>query len=208
MITLSTSKLFTPQFRSYFADKPITHLWVRVGEANERVEIPFSSWETFPVSDEYPALPSSFGVVTSEPIDGNEWTRYVFPKLAPVTEIEVDEMPAVMVSGGTDVNITLINLTPHALNVFGVSGFYTIPASGLVARVSTETHDAGYLGEFPLYRTSFGKVTDLPAFREDVYYIVSGLVKSAVPDRLDLLCPAELIRDDEGRVVGTWGLSI
>jgi len=40
----------------------------------------------------------------------------------------------------------------------------------------------------------------------DVYYIVSQLVKSALPDRDDLLVPAEVVRDETGRIVGCRSL--
>jgi hypothetical protein len=35
-----------------------------------------------------------------------------------------------------------------------------------------------------------------------VYYIVSAMVRAALPDRKDLLVPSQQVRDDAGRVVG------
>lgn len=54
----------------------------------------------------------------------------------------------------------------------------------------------------------FGEVEGLPKYREDVYYIVSRLVKSALPDRKDLLCPGQQVRNETGQVIGCKSLSL
>ena len=40
------------------------------------------------------------------------------------------------------------------------------------------------------------------------YYIVSQLIKSALPKRVDLLVPAEVVRDDNGNIIGCRSLGI
>ena len=39
-----------------------------------------------------------------------------------------------------------------------------------------------------------------------VFYIVSQLVKNALPDRTDLLVPAEVVRDGNGNIIGCKSL--
>ena len=60
----------------------------------------------------------------------------------------------------------------------------------------------------PVVTTRPGPVTGLPAFEadEDAGYIVSSLVRLALPDRIDLFSPADLVRDAAGAVIGCRSL--
>lgn len=49
-------------------------------------------------------------------------------------------------------------------------------------------------------------VTDLPEAVDGVVYITSTLVAQAVPDRTDVLVPADLRRDEAGRIIGCGAL--
>jgi hypothetical protein len=103
----------------------------------------------------------------------------------------------------------IINLTPHAINVITTDGeTSSIPPSGKIARVATETEPAGLIDGLPVVRTKFGQVTDLPPAEAGIWYIVSGIVRAALPARGDLLTPSGLVRDDEGRVIGCRALSV
>ena len=108
---------------------------------------------------------------------------------------------------------TIINLTPHAVNVIGNdnSVAITIPASGNVARCSQTIDIIGNITldsvDIPISSSSYGEVVDLPAPQVGVYYIVSRLVMSACPARQDLLVPNDLVRDEAGRVIGCRSLA-
>ena len=108
---------------------------------------------------------------------------------------------------------TIINLTPHAVNVIGNdnSVAITIPASGNVARCSQTIDIIGNITldsvDIPISSSSYGEVVDLPAPQVGVYYIVSRLVMSACPARQDLLCPNDLVRNDAGQVIGCRSLA-
>ncbi|MEM2991102.1 MAG: hypothetical protein QXQ02_07975, partial [Halobacteria archaeon] len=59
----------------------------------------------------------------------------------------------------------------------------------------------------PVVKTTYGEVLDLPEPEPGVFYIVSGVVLSAVGDsRQDLLAPdtgpASVVRDGDGKIVG------
>lgn len=114
----------------------------------------------------------------------------------------------------------LINKTPHPVTL----GSITHSPVGSPARVSTseETVDTLALGcpvhgmddpeccdhyeVVQVIKSVLGEVTDLPDPQPGVCLIVSRLVASACPDRYDLLVPARLVRDDQGRVIGCSAL--
>ena len=103
---------------------------------------------------------------------------------------------------------TFVNLTPHTLTVLGDDGnvITDIPPSGDVARVDVQRTQTGTVAGIPVYDSVFGNVQDLPAPQDGVFYVVSGMVRSAV-DRDDVLSPGALVRDDDGRPVGCKGFT-
>lgn len=109
---------------------------------------------------------------------------------------------------------TIMNLTPHTLNLKAIDGrMVDIPPSGQVARC-TET--SVQVGEIELEggvvlskkRKTYGEVYDLPDPQEGVIYCVSFRVAQAVPDREDVVFPGDLIRDEEGKPIGADGTSV
>lgn len=105
--------------------------------------------------------------------------------------------------------INLVNLTPHAINIVNTDdSTTTIPVSGKIARVDSTVVNIGSINDIPLVRTVFGNVIDLPDPVDDTIYIVSTMVLNRVPDRLDVVSPANLVRDDSGLVVGAGALTV
>jgi hypothetical protein len=98
----------------------------------------------------------------------------------------------------------IINTTPHAINLPD----RTIPPSGDIVRVSVKLADAGEFDGIPLVKGTYGEVTGLPPEKEGVMYIVSALVRAALPNRKDLASPAKLVRDDKGNITGCSALEI
>lgn len=99
-----------------------------------------------------------------------------------------------------------VNLTPHVLNVRQTDGeILVIPASGQTARVAEELTPVRQVDGFQLRRQETGDVTGLPDYTEDTVYIVSAMVRMAVPLRNDVLSPGTLIRNDAGQPVGCDG---
>lgn len=106
----------------------------------------------------------------------------------------------------------LKNLTPHEVKIFKLNGTapdldVVIEASEAVARVSCEYIKVDKKVEgVDMYRTVFGEVTGLPDYSEGVYLLVSTMVREALPLRKDLVSPGQLLRDDNGNVIGCLGL--
>ena len=108
-------------------------------------------------------------------------------------------------------NMTIIiNKTPHPVNLVDADGaevrtFPACPKEELI-RLTANTVPTDELDGVATSRTEFGEATGLPSYEEDVYYIVSQLVKSAKAERVDLLVPAEVARDENGQIIGCRSL--
>lgn len=102
-----------------------------------------------------------------------------------------------------------VNLTPHEVRVFLEEGVSTrLAPSGQIARVLATTSDAGHFGNVPLVKTSFGEVSGLPDSEKGTLYIVSAMVRMALPSRKDLASPGDLVRDESGNVIGCRNLIV
>lgn len=105
--------------------------------------------------------------------------------------------------------MTITNLTPHALVIVLADGSTrTVAPSGAVARCRAINVPAGDADGIPLGRVTYGAVEGLPEAAEGVLYVVSGLVRAAVPGRADVASPGDLVRDAAGAVVGCRGLAV
>jgi hypothetical protein len=97
------------------------------------------------------------------------------------------------------------NLTPHAIVVVGGP---TLPPSGAIARCATKSAPAGEHEGVALVATAYGTVEGLPEPAPGVLYVVSAIVRSAVPERTDVASPGDLVRNEAGAVVGCRNLVV
>lgn len=107
--------------------------------------------------------------------------------------------------------MSLINMTPHAVNICDAEGVIVkvIPASGNLIRLAQFTVPQNYtIDDVPVTKSTYSEPNGLPEYELGTFYIVSQLVKSACPDREDLLVPAEMVRDKEGNIIGCRSLGI
>lgn len=114
----------------------------------------------------------------------------------------------------------IINMTPHAVNIITDEDTFSIPPSGKTIRLSQKVLPAGtgwFRGyEVPFTQTYYGDAivvsaegeSALPYENGDDVYIVSAIVKAALSDRSDLVVPAELVRDTDGKVIGCRSLGL
>lgn len=105
----------------------------------------------------------------------------------------------------THLKIKLVNLTPHTVKLVNDFGVLELDSAG-VARVSSTQEEIGLIIGVPLVRATFGEVTGLPESVEGTMYIVSALVRAALPGRADLASPGDLVRDEKGNVIGAKSL--
>lgn len=103
----------------------------------------------------------------------------------------------------------LVNLTPHTMNLYNADKelIVSIPPESVAARCSVTRDKLGEVDGVPVYVTRYGDVTGLPDGNGKDTYIVSLLVSQAVPGRLDVLSPGELLRNEQGQPIGCVGLT-
>lgn len=100
-------------------------------------------------------------------------------------------------------DVKIVNLTPHPIVVSGV----TFESDG-VARVSITQEVIGNIGQFKMSKNNFGQVEGLPEPRENTYYVVSGLVLTALAgSRDDVIGPdtGATARRENGQIVEVFG---
>ena len=106
--------------------------------------------------------------------------------------------------------VTIINKTPHPVTLVGeentvIRTFPACPREELI-RLKANTVPDEPIDGVATSRTVFGEATGLPEFQEGVCYIVSQMVKNALAGRSDLLVPAEVVRDENGQIIGCRSL--
>ena len=105
----------------------------------------------------------------------------------------------------------IINKTPHAVYIIDDNNqvVRTYEKTEGQIRLSVKTVRVGILPDgTPISKTEFGEPEGLPEFQEGVFYIVSQIVKNALPERTDLVVPAEVVRDEKGNIIGCKSLGI
>lgn len=107
--------------------------------------------------------------------------------------------------------ILFVNLTPHTIDLLSEGGEkVSIQPSGQLARVSVKQEVVGHYifmeKKFPRKKSVYGKVEGLPEEKEGVVFIVSALVRNALPDRGDIVSPTDLVRDQNNQPIGAKAL--
>ena len=100
-----------------------------------------------------------------------------------------------------------VNLTPHRITVVrdDKSIALDLPPSGDVARINVDYYVDAVVDGIPIYRADVGDPVDVPDPVDGQTLVVSGMVRSAMPQRGDLVSPGQLVRDDDGNPVGCRG---
>jgi hypothetical protein len=102
----------------------------------------------------------------------------------------------------------VLNLTPHEITIRRPDGSdFTIPPSGMVARITTEERVIGTLDGIPVVLRQPGGAIGLP--EEGVACLVSAMVLTAVPGRSRVFAPDSgptAIRDERGQIVAVTRL--
>ncbi len=103
----------------------------------------------------------------------------------------------------------IINLTPHAINLYiGDELIATFDSSNSLRLEEEKFYDDTQqliIGEWtvPIINKSFKLSKEaLPEKKDNTYYIVSLPVLQAYPDRKDFIAPNDLVRDEEGKIIG------
>ena len=124
----------------------------------------------------------------------------------------------------------LMNLTPHAVTILDEEDNVILELPGCdnpprakekrerkgsvchakFAAIHTEEiwNDANYVTiDIPLNKVELSEIENLPDVSLEYYYIVSRIVAEACPERTDLFIPDEIVRDENGRIIGCRALA-
>lgn len=123
--------------------------------------------------------------------------------------------------------VFIVNLTPHTLNISTKEvlvdswlrpdgpdevirpTLISVPPSGIVSRVNEKSGSSKWwLSQaISVNKITFSEIENLPVAKENVIYVVSRIVAQRVSKRHDVLCPGELLRDNQGNIIGCKGLA-
>lgn len=135
--------------------------------------------------------------------EDSAWLAFQVPEHDHLIEMAIDGEICI-----DEVHEHIINATPHAVNLVNDEGdILRTFKPEISVRVASTCKVVDEIAGIPIDYTTFGEVEGLPEYQNGVYYIVSRLVKQALPDREDLLCPGQQVRDSAGRVIGCKSLS-
>ena len=104
--------------------------------------------------------------------------------------------------------MNFVNLTPHPLTIKKNDGTILELEVGDYVRATQTQNKVKEIDNINFYETVYGKVEGLPEPQEGTIYIVSLITKMACPERDDLVTPGNLIRNEEGAIVGCEGLNM
>lgn len=97
-------------------------------------------------------------------------------------------------------HLTLKNLTPHTV-ILRTGGNQQFFYSEGTARIIDTHHDPYFIQITPVQVIKERMVVGLPEEQEGVRYIVSYMVRIALPWRKDLVSPTQLVKNKMGDVV-------
>ena len=100
----------------------------------------------------------------------------------------------------------IVNLKPHTIKIIN-SEIREIPSSGTV-RISEVSVPVGEIDGILLVKKTYGRAEGLPEPQPDTIYIVSAMVRAAYPERTDLASPGDLVRNEQGNVIGCRNLIV
>ena len=100
----------------------------------------------------------------------------------------------------------ILNYAPHAINVCREDGTVFAYERKGCARVATTQECVGNVNGVDIYSIKYGEVEGLPEQQDGTMILVSFLVKQALPERTDLICPNTspqgVVRDENGQIIG------
>ena len=98
----------------------------------------------------------------------------------------------------------LINLTPHPVVILDEAGnvVKTIQPEGTPLRLDEEVEPLGTIDNIPVVRKTLKEEVNQSLPREEGTYYIVSLPTAQALRRPDLLVPDDLVRDEQGRILG------
>jgi len=107
----------------------------------------------------------------------------------------------------------IINLTPHTVKVLDTDGnLVEIPPSQLVARCSKNKEVVGQVifndRKIDIVKYSYNNIINVPEPQKGTLYLVSAIVKNALPDRADVVAVDRPERGNNREVLFAYGFRV
>lgn len=105
---------------------------------------------------------------------------------------------------------SIVNLCPHEVTFCDISGnpLFTLPKCSEPPRLPTVYEDAGDINGIPVTKAKFGDC-ELPMYKRGQYLLVPALIAQHMSaKRSDLICTNELVRGNNGEIIGCKSLKI
>ena len=99
----------------------------------------------------------------------------------------------------------IINLTPHDVDIYKTGKIVKTYKSKGCLRLKEELEPQEKICGVPIVKSTYYK-DRIPKYQKGVYYIVSNVIQFAYPKRKDLLVTLDLVRDEEGNIIGCKSL--
>ena len=105
---------------------------------------------------------------------------------------------------------TIINKVPHPVYILDDTDsiIKMFPQSTGMIRLDEHSEDIGKINGIPICNTTWLNTASVPPAESGIYYIVSQLVKNAMPERPDFLVPKDVVRDNDGNIIGCRKLDL
>lgn len=103
-------------------------------------------------------------------------------------------------------NQKIRNFTPHPINIEGME---VMQSEGII-RCKEIVEELGEHAGVKLIKKTFGELEGLPEPEKGTIFVVSIIAATAAKEigRTDCVVPGEVIRDDEGKIIGCKNLAI
>ena len=99
----------------------------------------------------------------------------------------------------------IINLTPHDVDIYKDGKIVKTYKSKGSLRLKEILTSNGKICGVPIVKSEYCK-DKIPKYQEGIFYIVSNVIQVAYPKRKDLLVTLDLVRDNEGNIIGCKSL--
>lgn len=141
---------------------------------------------------------------------GDEWNGTVWVREPKGERIDEADLPCKYEHDLLEGAQLVINCTLDDVFICDKDGgtLRVIEPNGPLLRVSAVTKPAGEHDGIPLSKTTYGEIIGLPDPHDGALYIVPKTVKSARPDRKDLVVPAEPVCNLDVDLIGYRSLGV
>jgi len=103
-----------------------------------------------------------------------------------------------------DLNINILNYTPHEITIFLENDEIVIPSDGVATIFHNEIIQNSIFIDgkcVQITKRNFGRIVGLPKSKKNTLFIVSSIVRKN-SHRCDLISPSNFVHNKDGKIIG------